>query len=400
MVALQQRLDDDRAAFRKFYTEMPKIWTTRSARHAAKNLIELDQYRRLPFGWGESDPIAWGKFQKLQASEEELRQEFISHLDKIAKTAGSTGNMSAERLSEERKRFESIKVQEKNLYRVRREWGRQFINDAKSVFDIGAGNQVSDIARSGGQSADLLRRYVRNPDLEKGHPSDRAVFIGQMAAVAAHFRAGACSEQSAWVATEAYKLMAGTQVTMVADDRVDHMYTVLGPPNFLESAYVDSWPAMPSVANVATYGLKNKPENWTYFQGVADGRDLRAEGAKWLHPLPKLPSPKPPLSFEQATAYLHGRDAKAVYYITSTKEGYNSDSDTEVLPKQGLTLSDDAFTANATNNFRTKNMSMEQIASMRSDFHAGPSVTSKYPTRAVGNSKKSTEQSRRRITPR
>ncbi|MFJ5036236.1 hypothetical protein ACIQB5_51850, partial [Streptomyces sp. NPDC088560] len=199
---MQKRLDDDRAAFQYFYNEIPKIWTTRSTRHAAKNLIELDRYRRLPLGWGKRDPLGWDKFQKLQSSEQRLRREFRFHLGELVKTAGPTGNLDTVWLNKALQLFDSIPTQERGLYRARREWGRRFIKDAKLVFDIGAANQIFDIARSGGQSVDSFRDYVCNKDLEKGHPPERKVYIGQIAAKAEHFGAGACSEQSAWVATD------------------------------------------------------------------------------------------------------------------------------------------------------------------------------------------------------
>ncbi|MFJ5035591.1 hypothetical protein ACIQB5_48100 [Streptomyces sp. NPDC088560] len=187
--------------------------------------------------------------------------------------------------------------------------------------------------------------------------------------------------------------MPGTEITLVADDEVDHLYAILGPPNFPESAYVDPWPENPSVADMVMYGLKHSPESWTYFQGVADGRDLRAEGLKWLHPLPDRPPRKQPLNLEQAVAYIAGPDAKSVYCITSTKEGYNSDSDAQDLPRRGLTLNNNAFAANAADGFRAKHQSIAQVAYMRAASHAAPSVTSKSSKHAAGASKYFTESS-------
>ncbi|MEU4173363.1 hypothetical protein AB0F46_41880 [Streptomyces sp. NPDC026665] len=378
---MQERLDNDRAAFQKFVDTMrgntSEDW---NGRRAAQRLVILDQYRRRPIGWGRTDPTAWEKFQELQRIEGELRQKFSSYLDELLEREGPTESTRTKRLKEELRRFNSIPAQERDLRRARRVWGKKFIKDAKTVFDIGANNQIVDVAGSGGQSTFSLT-HARNREYENGQPQDPAIFMGRIAARAQHFGAGNCGEQSAWVATEAYKWMPGTQITMVRDGKVDHMYAILGPPHFPESAYVDSWPKNASVADVSSYGLKHKPKNSAYFQGVADGRNLRAEGLKWLHPLPDRPSRKQPLKFEQAMEHVKPY-AKSVYYITSTKDGYNSDSDAEDAPGPGLTLNEEAFTANAANGFRTPH---SPGSSSFQPQHLRPSVpsSSHIPSRNV-----------------
>ncbi|MFJ4633674.1 hypothetical protein [Streptomyces sp. NPDC088847] len=379
---MQENLESDRAAFKSFFDGIPKKWSTRSVRNTASDFMKLDHYRRLPLGWGQNNSIEWDEFRKLQDTEQELRKKLSRRLGELA--GGSMGDLSTEKVRAVQKCLNGIRIQEREIFRARRAWGRALIERAKLVFDVGAANQILDIARSGGQSVDSTRDYVRNETFEKSNLRERSVYIGRMAAVAEHFGAGACSEQGAWVATEAYKMMPGTQVTLVADESVDHLYAILGPPGFPESAYVDPWPANPSVADVAMYGLKQKPESWAYFQGVADGRDLRAEGLKWLYPLPERPARRQPLDLRQAAEYVRGENAHSVYFITSTKEELNSDSDAEAVTGRGLVLSENAFTASVANGFRVQGPPQGRIASMRSVISVVPSASLKSVTRAAG----------------
>ncbi|MEU6602941.1 hypothetical protein [Streptomyces flaveolus] len=359
---MQKDLDDDRASFRQLCDWLRKSGCpypeAKIFLPAAESLIGLDEHRRRPLGWGLSTPELWSEFERLRDREQSLRETARSSLDKLVKHAHADGvlhnsHSQAEYLGVALLRFDRIPARERELYRARREWGRKILKNAKRVFYIGASNQIVDLSKSGGQSMELVDKYIHTRMYEKGNPPNGTIEIGRKAALAQHFGAGNCGDQNRWVATEAYRSMPGTKVTVAGDD-TGHIYTIIGPPNFPEAAYLDAWPTDPTVADVREYGLKHTPGTYEIFSRVADGRDLRAEGLAWLHQLPDKPPRKPPIAFEDAVKYAqqHSKDEPDfVKYITKTKDGYNSDSEPEGGVSRGRILSREAFTGNAYNNF-------------------------------------------------
>lgn len=355
MKAMQEALDDDRAATLRslkeisYQTEgLTQNGESRDLLHAADSLERLNEYRSQPMGWGAMDPDSWREFQLLSGDEKDTRQKIGLILKRLQHQVKDSELKNS--LSRELARFESIPEKERELFRARRAWGREIIKNEKLTFRFKAANQIIDIARSGGRSQHFLPQ-VRSEAFKTGTPPDMERRIAQKAALAEHFGTGNCGHQSAWVFTEATRLLPGSRVTWVQHGRY-HQYTIIGPPNFPESAYLDSWPIHATVADAASYGLKYTTETVSLFSRVADGRDLRAEGRNWIAP-PPVPPSLPPMTFEEAmtrpptVGTLH-----QIKHITRTQDGYNSDSDPETAPDHGgLTLSPEAFTASAANRF-------------------------------------------------
>ncbi|MEU6603339.1 hypothetical protein [Streptomyces flaveolus] len=399
MVEMQDRIDKDRIAFRKLYVTLRasgfKYPESNSFLGAAKSLIDLENGRRRPLGWGKSDPHLWREFVSLHRREERLRQTASFNLSALVRrvSADRTPNDPLVKyLDNELVRYISTPDREKELYRARRDWGREIISRAKNVIVSGAGNQILDIAKSGGQSMSLTL-HVHNPGYRRGEPKDGAVAIGMKAALVHHFGAGNCEDQNSWVVAEAYKLMHGTWVTLVADD-IDHAYVMVGLPG-PEAMYLDVWPDKATVANEKLYGLKHGPGTSILFSGIADKRrDLRTEGLAYLGRLPYPPPRLPAIGLQEAIEYAwkHQNYPHYVKYITTaTEDGrHNSDSEGDGH-NYGHTMSREAFSANASNGFRIQDGSqatsgpgssaMSRIASMRpNDFSSAPRPPATAPT--------------------
>jgi hypothetical protein len=375
MDAMQRRLDADRDALphtRDYVVQWQRHFRYSDAQiktftDAANRLIALNDYRRRGVGWTEQDPKGNDTFKELRASEQDDRATVSSTLSGVAAHAENAGRPDAQAtaayLRSEYQRFESIPSQQTELYEARREHAAEITRSTREAIPH-APNQIVDVANSGGQSYLIYRDHVSDYDLSE----NEEVMIGQSAVLGAHFGTGTCNEQSAYAFSEANRTLRGTEVTMM-NVPPEHGMVIIGPPNRPESAHIDTWPTNPAVTSPETYGIDNIQEGFAIHQTVADGRDLRGEAMSHLPPLPERPAPAPPITLEQAAAFMRakGSVAEDTHYITSTTG----------QPQHGHALSRAAFTAHAANGFRIEPPSglpspaaaQAQIASAVNEFH-------------------------------
>lgn len=358
MVQMQQRLDNaraqlphvrDRALYRQGRLGRPQNEID-TLSNAINRLIELDAYQRQGIGWTEEDPEGNQRYQELRDSEENDRATALAKLKDVERRATRANSRDAAALGQDRRLFESIPRQERDLYRARRDWARQITDDTITAVPF-ATNQISDIANSGGQSYDALRILL---DDSLRAPADKVTWIGQTAVLAEHVGAGPCDDQSAYAFTEANMRLPGTQLTLALLEP-GHMTVIVGPPNRPESAHIDTWSLQARVTNPATYGLDNIQTGSVDYSQTADGRDLRALARPTLrHPLPAAPAPRAPLSLNEAMERMRLEGVgEEIYHITTTSTVRNSDSDSDdTVQGYGHPLSRAAFTANLDNDFQ------------------------------------------------
>ncbi|WP_331751187.1 hypothetical protein OG215_38320 (plasmid) [Streptomyces globisporus] len=362
MASMQSRLDEDRAALSdlRSYIEQNFMLDAGDGRLRFSELaqlyrnmgylIELDEYRARLAGRPGGDDLPYGRFEQLRRLEERLRGRVSVGLGHLVECAEENGAEEMARfLDAELAAFSGLPVREKELYDARLDWARLIVAQTKSAIEFGASNQILDIASSGGQSLHMIQRVQDHSFALPLPPGDGSLALGQRAAIAEHFKTGNCTEQSWFAATEAFQMLPGTEIS-VMNHRSDHSYLVIGPPGFLESAYVDTWPRKPTVANFDEYGLQPTSETRLAFRGVADGRNLREEARPYIRKLPDRPSPLPPMEYETAVqAVRRAKIADQVFHIVRTTDHSNSDSDSEPeeFPGRGHTLSEAAFAATA-----------------------------------------------------
>ncbi|GHE93173.1 hypothetical protein [Streptomyces fumanus] len=354
MVEMQRKLDQDRAQLphirqrvRDRLRNRPEERTNFTA--AIDRLIELDAFEQRGIGWAKGNPEGDQRFRELRAGQKTDRETVLEILRNAEGRARSSRDR--ESLSADRRLLKSIPKQEKELYRARREYARSITEDTMEAVPF-ASNQISDIANSGGQSYDALE-VLFNEDI-RVPTADMPTWLGQTAVLAAHAKAGACDDQSAYAFTEANMRLEGTQVTR-ADLEPGHAMVIIGPPNRPESAHIDTWPLQARVTNPQTYGLDNIQTGSVTYSQIADGRDLRREAMETLrHPLPDAPPLRDPISLDAAMERMRLEGVgEETYHITSTSTVPNSDSDSDdVTQGYGHPLSPAAFTAHLDNGFQ------------------------------------------------
>ncbi|MFJ9319440.1 hypothetical protein [Streptomyces globisporus] len=360
MASMQRRLDEDRAALPALRLLIEKNFTADAGGGRLRfpelvavcrdldMLIELDGYRERLVGGPGGDERSYGRFGLLRRSEELIRDRVSVRLGHLAECAEQGARQEvARRLEEELFAFSSLPERERDLYRARRDWARLILDNTKSVISFGAANQILDIASSGGQSVQMIRLVQGNRYALPLPPGNVSLKIGQRAALSEHFRTGNCTEQAYYAATEAFRMLPGTEIS-VMNHRPHHAYAVIGPPGFPEAAYADPWPRRATVTNCDGYGLRTIEATSIAFRDVADGRNLRDEAMPYIQQLPDRPSPVPPIAFEDAVqAVRRVGAADRVFHIVRTTDQANSDSDPDEPPLQGHTLSEGAFSATA-----------------------------------------------------
>ncbi|MEW2426335.1 hypothetical protein AB0911_38535 [Streptomyces nigra] len=369
---MQKELDSHRADLVKlgerlsYFTSAVGFTNPEKLFNAVTDFNDLEWYRRSNIGWGVKSPDHWSRYQGLLSSEQDIRQRMGRYLTRLAQYAERAGRDDiAQWAVGSYSVLLSLPDLEYELFKARREWGRLLTAYTKQTLPLGAANQITDLASTGMQS---LQQVANARDaLLAPHsplPNDVGTQIGYRAAAAAAYGAGNCGEQSDFLAAEACRLLPKTLITRLNYNKGSHLYIVLGPPNFPESAVVDPWPHKASVLRESAYGLKVGRKTEISYSFTADGRNLLALGSQYL----RSPQVRPPrvsaMSIAAGTKYLrekYSRQAAVTHYITSTG-GYNSDSDPESQPKLGLPLSEASLKATAANNF----------AMPRASAHASP----------------------------
>ncbi|MFE3587413.1 hypothetical protein ACFXOY_07800 [Streptomyces niveus] len=378
---MQTRLDSDRstlASTRDYVAEWQRHFGYSNDQithftNAANNLVALNEYRDRGIGWAEQDPAGNDRFKQLRASEGQDRAAVSSTLSEVAAFAENSGRpdagATATYLREESQRFDSIPGQQTQLHEARREHAEAITRNTRQAIPD-APNQIVSIARSGDQS---VRNYQDGVlDYDTDQDSDE-MMVGKSAVLGEHFGTGTCHEQSSYAFTEANKNLPGEQVTLMNATEAAHGFVVIGPPNFPESAHIDTWPMNAAVTSPETYGIDNIQEGIVVHQAMADGRDLRAEAASELGELPQRAPRVAPITFEQALAITRQREGMAdnTHFITSTTG----------RPQHGHALSAAAFTAHANNGFRIQSADPQaQLASAVHQYqpNAGPGRDTQY----------------------
>ncbi|MFE1521419.1 hypothetical protein ACFW9I_32110 [[Kitasatospora] papulosa] len=302
---------------------------------AVNNLEELAGYRLDVTGWSEID-ARWFAFRDLVGSESSFWRAASCGIAEYAKEWKGKDNGYEARIDMVRQKVNSIPEKQKNLYRARREWGREIIRRTKVALPFGAANQIVDLMKSGGVSVESVH-MARQCYGQLGLGGPTLMDMASRAVVAEHFGAGNCGEQSEWALTEAYKLLPQSRLTILRNRHPDHVYLVIGPINSPESAYIDPWPDRASVADQKNYGLTFKSGTTVVFSTIADGTDLRAAVKDLVVKLPSRLQERPPMTkveSEKMSRELNG----VVFHITSTREGFNSDSDSEDRKMGGSAL--------------------------------------------------------------
>ncbi|MEU9747019.1 hypothetical protein [Streptomyces niveus] len=379
---MQGRLDADRSALpntRDYVAEWQRHFgysndQIASFTNSADNLVALNQYRGRGIGWAEQDPAGNERFKQLRGSEGQDRAVVSSTLSGVATFAESSGRPDAQAtatyLRDESRRFDSIPGQETRLHEARREHAEVITQNTRQAIPD-APNQIVGIARSGEQSVRNYENGVLEYDNDLGQDSDEMV-VGTSAVVGAHFGTGTCHEQSCYAFTEANMNLPGERVTLMTASEAAHGFVVIGPPNFPESAHIDTWPMNAAVTSPETYGIDNIQDGTIVHQAVADGRDLRAEAARDLGELPPRPAPVAPISLQEALerTQRQGDIADDTHFITSTTG----------RPQQGHALSRAAFTAHANNGFRIQSADPQsQLASAVHQYQpTGPGRDAQY----------------------
>ncbi|MFE6027694.1 hypothetical protein [Streptomyces niveus] len=341
--------------------------------NAADNLVALNEYRARGIGWTEQDPAGNERFKHLRASEGQDRAAVSSTLSGAATFAESSGRpdagATATYLRDESRRFDSIPGQQTQLHEARREHAEEITRNTRQAIPD-APNQIVGIARSGDQSVQNYQDGVLAYEMDQD--SDEMV-VATSAVLGEHFGTGTCHEQSSHAFTEANKNLPGERVTLMTASEAAHGFVAIGPPNFPESAIIDTWPENAAVTSPETYGMDNIQEGTVVHEAVADGRDLRAEAARDLGELPQRPPRVAPISLQEALAITRRRGdiADDTHFITSTTG----------RPQQGHALSAAAFTAHANNGFRIQSADPQaQLASAVHQYqpNAGPGRDTQY----------------------
>ncbi|MFI7143033.1 hypothetical protein ACIBQ5_36670 [Streptomyces massasporeus] len=323
---------------------------------AIDSLIALDQYRRRQIGWAAQNPYDSLAFKEFKRREKSNHRTVLEYLGRLRETAHSSRRADiVQRLDATILAMASIPRREKELYRARRDWGRRIVADTRGAYSLGAANQIEGIARSGGQS---LRLHLEHISTERyaTHQLSGILQAGQRAAISQHFGTAVCDEYACYAMTEAYRLLPGTLVTVVAFAEV-HVGLVIGPVNHPESVHVDAWTPRRSVTGSDSYGMKDIETGRVLYQGIADGRDLREEARSYIHPLPDLPPTVPSITVREAVHLVHRlaehdpEILENIFHVTRGSDGCNSDSGPDDIPAEGHTLSVEAFTAHAGNEF-------------------------------------------------
>ncbi|MEU4173494.1 hypothetical protein AB0F46_42810 [Streptomyces sp. NPDC026665] len=326
---------------------------------AIDGIIKLNAYRGMPIGWARGKTDDNIEFKELRQKEVEnygIATTYLEHLRNAAHRQGMTGS-SLLAVESGMKILASIRSQEDNLYRARRDWGRQIVAATKSALDLGAANQIEDVARTGGLNAEIYLTHMAKREF-------RSLNMAQKAVIAAHFGTGLCDEYAYYTMTEANKKLPGTQITIMSYG--GHAGVIIGPPNHPESAHLDAWTTSATVSRSENYGIKEIQEKSIIYQVVGDGKDLRKEVASTLASFPKRPAHKrPAVSIEKAMEIVRKKGLESSYnvlYITRAAEGHNSDSDPEDRSSRGHTLSTEALNATAANNFQADSTALASVA--------------------------------------
>ncbi|MFD4688725.1 hypothetical protein ACFVWS_38835, partial [Streptomyces sp. NPDC058204] len=319
---------------------------------AIESLVAINRYRELPMEWPERAPEENNRFKLLLRDEGRCRAAVKNHLDFLADYAQiKSDDRSFKAAHRGKGNFFNIERGEAWLYRARREWARRIVSATKGALDLGAANQISDIARHGAANIDTYLNHMSRGQYRKEEPEDQAIWIGQSALAAAHFGTGLCDEHAHYAMTEANRLLPGTHIS-VAVVQGQHTWLIIGTPNSPESVNVDAWTESANASDALRYGMVDPHEAEHIFSGVADGRDLRQEAVPYMNQLvPRQPS-APSISMSDAINYVRSLNIPhRIFYISRAATGYNSDSDPDERPTRGHTLSPSAFTANAANGF-------------------------------------------------
>jgi hypothetical protein len=332
---------------------------------AVHHLIALNEYRNRAIGWATEEEWRTNHdFVYRRSREVEWRQAILAHLGKLDETARERNRLDiAQEIDTAIRETESIPEQEKSLYRARREWGRLIVSSTREAYDLGAANQIEDIARSGGQSLRVYLDFLCD-DRYAAPMGDFMLQAAQRAAISAHFGTAVCDHYAYYAMTEAYRLLPGTHVAVVAYAE-RHVGLVIGPVNHDESVHVDAWTPRRSVTSLKNYGMRAIQTGRVLGQGVADGRNLRQEVQPYIYPLPDRPPTVPPIAVTEAIELVRSLDttiphlSTKVFYITRGSNDHNSDSDEDEVPARGHALSEEAFEANAENGFLMQSKEMQ-----------------------------------------